>query len=95
VALAGTVAAIRRKKKSASSFLPHRSGMADRAGHWARQGGLNRWAMVPFLPHSFFFYSYSFPIFCFTVLDSNLNSNLFCRFELRSSSKTYPGYALA
>jgi hypothetical protein len=43
----------------------------------------------------FFFYSYSFPIFCFTDLDSNLNSNLFCRFELRSSSKTYPGYALA
>jgi hypothetical protein len=40
VALAGAVVAIRRKKKSISSFLPRRSGMADPAGHWARQGGL-------------------------------------------------------
>jgi hypothetical protein len=65
VALAGAVAAIRRKKKSASSFLPHRSGMADRAGHWARQGGLNRWATVPFLPLSLFFLFIFFSYFLF------------------------------
>jgi hypothetical protein len=29
-----------RKKKSVSSFLRGRSGMAGRAGYWARQGGL-------------------------------------------------------
>jgi hypothetical protein len=44
--LAGVVSLGQRKKKKTSSFLPGRSSMADRAGYWARQSGLVRWASV-------------------------------------------------
>jgi hypothetical protein len=44
--LTGVVSPGQRKKKKTSSFLPGRSGMADRAGYWARQSGLVRWALA-------------------------------------------------
>jgi hypothetical protein len=52
--LAGVVSPGQRKKKKTSSFLPGRSGMADRAGYWARQSGLVRWASVQVSPFPLF-----------------------------------------
>jgi hypothetical protein len=69
------------RKKSVSSFLRGRSGMAGWAGYWARQGGLRPGKLL------LFFLLLSFSYFCFVFWISSLIFNLFCRdFKFMTSS---------
>jgi hypothetical protein len=68
------VGRVRKKKKKKFFFS---SAMKQ-----YRPAGLGRWPLVGFgqvNPFPLFFSSFSFLFSCFTDLDSNLNSNLFCR----------------
>jgi hypothetical protein len=85
--LAGIVSPGQRKKKKTSSFLPGQSGMADRAGYWARQSGLVQWASVQVSPFPFFCFV-SFSIFYFFRFEFYLNLySIFADLKLGTLSK--------
>jgi hypothetical protein len=82
--LTGAVASMPRKKKILlfSGVGPTHQSHTERVCGLGWLGWLSGpvcWVAVLFLPLSLFFVHIIFSIFYFTDLDSNLNSNLFCR----------------